>query len=91
MTSKEAIEKIIADYKFKEKIESGYVYHTEVPFMEAITNIMENLEILEILKHNLHIEKGIGRFAGIEIIECSLGSEHSGVDFIKVKEWLKNV
>lgn len=57
MNSKEAIEKIIADYKFKEKVESGYIYHTEIPFMEAITNIMEDLEILKQYKN---IEKELG-------------------------------
>ena len=57
MTNKEGLEKIIADYKFKEKVESGYVYHTEIPFMEAITNIMEDLEILKQYKN---IEKELG-------------------------------
>lgn len=47
MTSKEALEKIIFDYNFKEKIESGYIYSTEIPFMAAIANIMGDLDKLD--------------------------------------------
>ena len=52
--------------------------------------IKEDLEILEILKNNLYEEKGTGRFKGCNTINCSLGNQHSGIDYTKVKEWLEN-
>ena len=83
MTSKEALEKIIADYKFKEKIESGYVYHTEVPFMEAITNIMEDLDkldkITKILTDMIEYEK-----------DGWLDEENIGPYLCKIEEWLND-
>ena len=82
MNSLKAFKRIMEKYGKTNSLEGTYNY---------FLTIKKDLEILEILKYNLYIEKGIGRFAGIETIECSLGSEHSGVDFIKVKEWLKNV
>lgn len=52
--------------------------------------IEKDLEILEILKNNLYEEKGTGRFKGCNTINCSLGNQHSGIDYTKVKEWLEN-
>lgn len=52
--------------------------------------IIKDLEILEILKNNLYEEKGTGRFKGCNTINCSLGNQHSGIDYTKVKEWLEN-
>lgn len=46
-------------------------------------------KILDILKHNLYVEKGTGNFKNIEIISCSLGNQHSE-DFDTIKEWLEN-
>ena len=56
-----------------------------------LRNIIEkDLEILDILKNNLYEEKGTGRFKGCNTINCSLGNQHSGIDYTKVKEWLEN-
>lgn len=52
--------------------------------------IEKDLEILDILKNNLYEEKGTGRFKGCNTINCSLGNQHSGIDYTKVKEWLEN-
>ena len=52
--------------------------------------IIKDLEILEILKNNLYEEKGTGRFKGCNTINCSLGNQHSGIDYTKVKDWLEN-
>ena len=85
MTSKEALKKI-CDYLFYQ--DSNSFNYTV--FAEGYGVIKTELEILEILKHNLFVEKGTGRWKGIEVISCSLGSEHSGKDFEKIKEWLKD-
>lgn len=77
MTGKEALKKIIYDYDFKRKIETGYVYHTEIPFMEAISNIMKDLEILEILK----------KYYNAGLIEYWKMNE---TEINKLKEWLKD-
>ena len=52
--------------------------------------IEKDLELLDILKNNLYEEKGSGRFKGCNTINCSLGNQHSGIDYIKVKDWLEN-
>lgn len=77
MTSREALEEI------KNLIIDTYGYEYEKVF----DIIEKNLEMLEILKNNLYVEKGTGKFNGIEIIQCSLGNQHSE-DFNTVKEWL---
>ena len=58
-------------------------------FPVGIEVIEKDLEILEILKNNLYEEKGTGRFKGCNTINCSLGNQHSGIDYTKVKEWLE--
>ena len=83
MSNKEALEKIIADYKFKEKIESGYVYHTEIPFMEAIVNIMKDLDkldkITKILTDLIQYDK-----------DGWLDDENIGHYLCEIEEWLQN-
>lgn len=54
-----------------------------------LSTIRKDLEMLEILKRNLYVENGSGKFKGIQIIQCSLGNQHSE-EFDKVKEWLEN-
>lgn len=56
--------------------------------LAIMAHCYSQMKILEILKRNLYIEKGTGKFKGIEIIQCSLGSEHNKEDFNKIKEWL---
>ena len=91
MTSKEALEEI-KDYALVTYDEEGNEEDC-VKFGELEPNLIEpikkDLEILEILKRNLYVEKGSGKFKGIEIIVCSLGNQHSE-DFNEVKEWLEN-
>ena len=82
MTSKEAILELICEAK-SVNIDEG-----RICFLRNI--IEEDLEILEILKNNLYEEKGTGRFKGCNTINCSLGNQHSGIDYTKVKEWLEN-
>ena len=79
MTSKEA---------FKELKESAQEFCEWE--LERLNIIEKDLEILEILKNNLYEEKGTGRFKGCNTINCSLGNQHSGIDYTKVKEWLEN-
>ena len=78
MTSKEALESWFNVIFTNDKIR--WEEHYKV--------IKKDLEVLEILKDNLFEEKGTGRFKGINVISCSLGNEHSGRDYYKVKEWL---
>lgn len=95
MTNEEALEKIIFDYKFKEKVESGYVYHTEIPFMEAIANIMEDLEILDIIKKKA---QGNRFFKGCLLRMFQEDGEKKTIldnpqrkiekEYYKIKEWL---
>lgn len=59
-------------------------------FSVGISVIEKDLEVLDILKNNLYEEKGTGRFKGCNTINCSLGNQHSGIDYTKVKEWLEN-
>ena len=82
MTSKEAILELICEAK-SVNIDEG-----RICFLRNI--IEKDLEILEILKNNLYEEKGTGRFKGCNTINCSLGNQHSGIDYTKVKEWLEN-
>ena len=58
--------------------------------LDRLNIIEKDLEILDILKNNLYEEKGTGRFKGCNTINCSLGNQHSGIDYTKVKEWLEN-
>ena len=58
--------------------------------LDRLNIIEKDLEILEILKNNLYEEKGTGRFKGCNTINCSLGNQHSGIDYTKVKDWLEN-
>ena len=57
--------------------------------IEHFDKTIKELEILSILEENCVITKGDGRWKGIEIIECILGSE-STEEYQKVKEWLLN-
>ena len=82
MTSKEAILELICEAK-SVNIDEG-----RICFLRNI--IEKDLEILDILKNNLYEEKGTGRFKGCNTINCSLGNQHSGIDYTKVKEWLNN-
>ena len=83
MTSREALDWLKKQNK-KQNNGNGDLW------LEMYINAIEkDLEVLEILKQNLYVEKGTGRFKGIEIIECSLGNQHSGDDYIKVKEFLQ--
>ena len=88
MTSKEAFEKI-RDYHNETVYDVDNIY-TENMFEKELDIIEKDLEVLEILKNNLYEEKGTGRFKGCNTINCSLGNQHSGIDYAKVKEWLKN-
>ena len=89
MTSKEALkyllvnsEELYAQYEEDEKFYLDAV--------ELYNIVLKDLEILEILKNNLYEEKGTGIFKGCNTINCSLGNQHSGIDYTKVKEWLEN-
>ena len=90
MTSKEALERLKDDIEINylstkhsnEKDKSNYLI--------LLNSIEKDLEILDILKNNLYEEKGTGRFKGCNTINCSLGNQHSGIDYTKVKEWLEN-
>ena len=92
MTSKEALYLLMTNQK---KVRDGFTFidlntHEKVSIEECYDIVIKDLEILEILKDNLFEEKGTGRFKGINVISCSLGNEHSGRDYYKVKEWLEN-
>ena len=90
MTSKEALERL------KDDIEINYLStkHSNEKdrsnYLILLNSIEKDLEILDILKNNLYEEKGTGRFKGCNTINCSLGNQHSGIDYTKVKEWLEN-
>lgn len=87
ITSKQALEELYVDIKqFEEHFIGCICFDSE----EEYNLIKKDLEILEILKINLYEEKGTGRFKGCNTINCSLGNQHSGIDYIKVKEWLEN-
>lgn len=90
MTNKEAIEKIIFDYKFKEKVESGYVYHTEIPFMKAIANIKKDLEVLEIIKERfVWLENGKLYCGRINDIHIPIDEDSEGNEEMELlREWL---
>ena len=83
MSSKEALQ----DLRFYTSLSQGACPYSECN--ELCDLIQKDLELLEILKRNLYVEKGTGKFKGIEIIQCSLGNQHSE-DFYKVKEWLED-
>lgn len=80
MTSKEALAKLNVECIHSNGVDDEY--------SDELNIIKKDLEVLEILKDNLFEEKGTGRFKGINVISCSLGNEHSGSDYYKVKEWL---
>ena len=87
MTSKQALEELYADIKqFEEHFIGCICFDSE----EEYNLIKKDLEILEILKNHLYEDKGTGRFKGCNTINCSLGNQHSGIDYTKVKEWLEN-
>ena len=81
MTSEEALMILFASYNYNGNYQE---------LIEAREKLEKDLEILEILKNNLYEEKGTGRFKGCNTINCSLGNQHSGNDYTKVKEWLKD-
>lgn len=81
MTSEEALMILFASYNYNGNYQE---------LIEAREKLEKDLEVLEILKNNLYEEKGTGRFKGCNIINCSLGNQHSGNDYTKVKEWLEN-
>ena len=89
MTSKEALKYLLANseelYNQYEEDEKFYL-----DAVELYNIVLKDLEILDILKNNLYEEKGTGRFKGCNTINCSLGNQHSGIDYTKVKEWLEN-
>ena len=89
MTSKEALKYLLVNseelYNQYEEDEKFYL-----DAVELYNIVLKDLEILEILKNNLYEEKGTGRFKGCNTINCSLGNQHSGIDYTKVKEWLEN-
>ena len=89
MTSKEALKYLLVNseelYTQYEEDEKFYL-----DAVELYNIVLKDLEILEILKNNLYEEKGTGRFKGCNTINCSLGNQHSGIDYTKVKEWLEN-
>ncbi len=88
MTSKEALKYLLAN---SEELYSQYE-EDEKFYLDAVelyNIVLKDLEILDILKNNLYEEKGIGRFKGCNTINCSLGNQHSGIDYTKVKEWLE--
>lgn len=88
MTSKEALKYLLVNseelYNQYEEDEKFYL-----DAVELYNIVLKDLEILEILKNNLYEEKGTGRFKGCNTINCSLGNQHSGIDYTKVKEWLE--
>ena len=89
MTSKEALEYLLVN---SEELYSQYE-EDEKFYLDAVelyNIVLKDLEILDILKNNLYEEKGTGRFKGCNTINCSLGNQHSGIDYTKVKEWLEN-
>ena len=57
--------------------------------IENYDKTIKSLEVLSILEENCVITKGEGRWKGIEVIECTLGSE-STEEYQKVKEWLED-
>lgn len=89
MTSKEALKYLLVNseelYNQYEEDEKFYL-----DAVELYNIVLKDLEILDILKNNLYEEKGTGRFKGCNTINCSLGNQHSGIDYTKVKEWLNN-
>ena len=84
MTGKEAVKVLYEEraYAFDE----SNIHYDNIG--RSLSIIEKDLEILEILKRNLYVETGTGRFKGIQVIQCSLGNQHSE-DFNKVKEWLE--
>ena len=88
MTSREALKYLLVNseelYNQYEEDEKFYL-----DAVELYNIVLKDLEILEILKNNLYEEKGTGRFKGCNTINCSLGNQHSGIDYTKVKEWLE--
>ena len=89
MTSKEALKYLLVN---SEELYSQYE-EDEKFYLDAVelyNIVLKDLEILDILKNNLYEEKGTGRFKGCNTINCSLGNQHSGIDYTKVKEWLEN-
>ena len=88
MTSKEALKYLLVNseelYNQYEEDEKFYL-----DAVELYNIVLKDLEILDILKNNLYEEKGTGRFKGCNTINCSLGNQHSGIDYTKVKEWLE--
>lgn len=88
MTSKEALNYLLVN---SEELYSQYE-EDEKFYLDAVelyNIVLKDLEILDILKNNLYEEKGTGRFKGCNTINCSLGNQHSGIDYTKVKEWLE--
>ena len=88
MTSKEALKYLLVN---SEELYSQYE-EDEKFYLDAVelyNIVLKDLEILDILKNNLYEEKGTGRFKGCNTINCSLGNQHSGIDYTKVKEWLE--
>ena len=89
LTSKEALKYLLVNseelYNLYEEDEKFYL-----DAVELYNIVLKDLELLDILKNNLYEEKGSGRFKGCNTINCSLGNQHSGIDYAKVKEWLKN-
>lgn len=72
------------------QIQYDKVCHERNELKKENQKLKKQLEVLEILKDNLFEEKGTGRFKGMNVISCSLGNQHSGRDYYKVKEWLEN-
>ena len=88
MNSKEALKYLLVN---SEELYSQYE-EDEKFYLDAVelyNIVLKDLEILEILKNNLYEEKGTGRFKGCNTINWSLGNQHSGIDYTKVKEWLE--
>ena len=89
LTSKEALKYLLVNseelYNLYEEDEKFYL-----DAVELYNIVLKDLELLDILKNNLYEEKGSGRFKGCNTINCSLGNQHSGIDYIKVKDWLEN-
>lgn len=92
MTSKDCLDLLMSNQK---KVKNGFEFinlkiKERTTIAECYEIIEKDLEILDILKNNLYEEKGTGRFKGCNTINCSLGNQHSGIDYTKVKEWLEN-
>ena len=87
ITSKQALENFFDDIR---QFEEHFIGCICPDSKEEYELIKKDLEMLEILKNNLYEEKGTGRFKGCNTINCSLGNQHSGIDYTKVKDWLEN-